>query len=253
MNIRGTWTLFAKENRRFLEVWSQTLLAPVVTNVLFMVVFGVALSDRASSFEGYEYLQVLLPGLVAMAIMMNAFQNPSSSLMIAKYTDAISDLLRIPLRGYELVIAYIAAGFIRGILVGIVTLLVGLFFVQIPIASIPIILAFSVLIAATFSSLGVIVGIMATNFDQSGIIQNFLLTPLIYLGGVFFSISALPTGLQSVAKVNPLLYLIDGFRFGFLGAGDVPVAHSFIFASILFLIVFTIASWMFSTGYRLRT
>lgn len=253
MNSRGILTLFKKEIQRFKEVWLQTVLAPVITNVLFMVVFGLALAERSSFFEGISYLQVLIPGLVAMGIMMNAYQNPIGSLMIAKYTNVITEILMIPMKGFEVVLSYIAAGVVRGFLVGAVTLIVGLFFSPIPFAYPGIILLFAVLLGGIFSSLGAIVGILAPDFDKSATIQNFILTPLIYLGGVFYSVQSLPDAIGVVSRINPIFYLIDGFRFGFIGVGDTPLVVSLIVTIVTFLLAFGIASWMFQTGYKLRT
>lgn len=253
MNVIGTYTVFKKEIWRFGEVWTQTVIAPVITNVLFMVIFGVALSARVSAFEGFEYLEVLIPGLVAMALMMNAYQNPMSSLIIGKYTNVIQDLLRIPLKGYEVAIAYVAAGFVRGFLVGLVTLMVGLFFTSIPIANVFLILLFTALLSGSFSAFGVIVGVVMPSFDKASMIQTFVLTPFIYLGGVFFSIESLPGAASTVARFNPLLYLVDGFRYGFLGVGDAPIWLSIIVATSIFAITFGLASWIFQTGYNLKT
>ncbi len=246
-------TLFKKELQRFREVWTQTVLAPVISNVLFMVVFGVALAERASYFEGVTYLQVLIPGLVAMGIMMNAYQNPVGSLMVAKYTNVISELLMIPLKGSEIVVSYIAAGLVRGFVVGLVTLIVGLFFSPVPFAYPMFILLFGVLLGGTFSSIGAIVGVLAPDFDKSAAVQSFVLTPLIYLGGVFYSIGSLPDILAGLSRLNPFFYLIDGFRFGFIGTGDTSILLSSVVTIAFFLATFGIASWMFQTGYKLRT
>ena len=247
------YTLFLKEIWRFGEVWTQTVIAPVITNVLFMVIFGVALSTRVSAFADFEYLQVLIPGLVAMAIMMNAYQNPMSSLIIGKYTNVITDILRIPLNGWEVTMAYVGAGMLRGLLVGLVTLIVGFFFVQVPLANILLIIIFSALLSASFSALGVIVGILMPSFDKASMIQTFVLTPFIYLGGVFFSVETLPGVAATVGRFNPLFYMVDGFRYGFLGMGDAPIALSLAVVTGVFIVTFGIASWIFHTGYKLKS
>lgn len=253
MNTKGTITLFQKELQRFREVWTQTVLAPVVSNVLFMVVFGVAMGNRPGAVEGTSFLEILVPGLVAMGIMMNAFQNPMSSLMISKYTNVISELLVIPMKGFEIALSYIGAGIVRGLVVGIVTLLVGLFFTPLPFAHPAVIVVFALLLGGIFSSIGVIIGIFADDFDKAGVVLNFVITPLLYLGGVFFSVQSLPDKFASVARFNPLLYLIDGFRFGFLGTSDASIWLSFGVTVTVFIAVFALASWMFQSGYKLRT
>ncbi len=253
MNIRGTWTLFRKEIQRFIEVWTQTLAAPVVSNLLFFVIFGVAMAGRESGFEGLDYLQILVPGLVAMGIMNNAFGNPLGSIMIGKYTNAITELMMWPFRGYEIVLSYVAAGIIRGMIVGGITLIVGMFFTEILFVHPLMILLMSILIGGAFASLGVIVGVLAKTFDQSAMIQNFVMQPLIFLGGVFFSLSQLDGIMLTIAKWNPLLYMIDGFRYGFIGQMDTSLGMSLGVTLIVTAVLFGIASWMFNTGYKLKS
>lgn len=253
MNKRGTATLFKKEIQRFKEVWAQTVIAPVVSNLLFMTVFGFALAERSSGFAEYGYLESLIPGLAAMGLMMNAYQNPNSSLMIAKYTNVISDLLRIPLRGFEIVSAYVLAGIVRGVLVAIATIGVGWFFVPATIQHPLLVLLFAVLLGGSFAAFGVIIGVIMPSFDKSSQVQNFVITPLLYLGGVFYSIRTLPDTIATISQFNPLLYLVNGFRFGFLGVSDVSLTASLLVSFGLFIILFGIASWMFKTGYKLQT
>lgn len=244
MNTRGILTLFNKETARYREVWGQTLIAPVVSNLLFMTIFGVAFSSA---------LTILIPGLAAMGLMMNALQNPMGSLIVAKYTNIVSELLMIPLRGFEVALAYILAGAARGMLVGVITILIGFVFTPIPFAHPLLILVFSLLLGCTFSSLGLIFGAVFNDFDRVALVQNFIITPLVYLGGVFYSVKALPGFAGQLSHYNPVFYLVDGFRYSFLGTSDAPVGLSLLIAVILFAICFSIASWIFETGYRLKT
>lgn len=253
MNPRGIYTLFTKELRRAREVWLQTILAPVMSNLLFLLVFGVALSDSPSPFEGVAYLAFLIPGLAIMGGINNAVQNPMSSLIIAKYTNNIAELLMIPMRGFELGLSYVAAGVVRGVIVSAVTIIVGMFFVSVPFHSWPLILLFTLLINGIFSSLGAIIGIVAKEFDDASVVPTFILTPLTYLGGVFYSISSLPPFFAAASKFNPIFYMIDGFRYGFLGTGEAPLALSLGVTAGIFAFTFGIASWMFESGYRLKT
>ena len=253
MNYLGVYTLFKKEIIRFLHVWAQTIIGPLVSNIMFMAIFGVAMASRPSPFEGFGYLEILIPGLAAMGIMMNAIQNSMSSLMIAKYTNSITQLLVIPLRGFEMVLSFLAAATIRGVLVGTVTILAGMLFTTVHFAHPLIIVIFAVLLGGIFASVGVIIGITMPDFDKSSMIMTFVLTPMIYLGGVFFSVNSLPPGFSAAAKLNPILYLVDGFRYGFIGVGDIPIAMSLIVTSLVFALMFSIASWMFHTGYKLQT
>lgn len=252
MNTLGVWTVFKKETARFREVWTQTLIAPVVSNALFMMIFGVAFAGREGS-SSQTFLAALIPGLAAMGIMMNALQNPMGSLIVAKYTNTIGELLTIPLRGFEVAVAYIGASVLRGVLVGAVTVLVGFFFAPVTFVHPLIIVLFAFLLGGTFASIGTICGALFNDFDQMAMVQNFIVTPLVYLGGVFFSISALPGVVGQIARFNPVFYLIDGFRYGFIGHADARFALALTVAIVFFLATFSIASWIFHTGYKLKT
>ena len=253
MNKRAVFTLYRKEIRRFLEVWRQTVFAPAVTNLLFLMIFGVALAGRASGFGDYEYLTVLVPGLIAMSVMMNAYQNPLGSLMIGKYNFSIFDLLRYPMRGIEIALSFISAALLRGILVGLGTAAIGLFFTSIPISNIVIVIVFTLLLGIIFGALGAILGVIVDEFDKSAAVQAFVLTPLIYLGGVFYSISSLPQIAQTISRVNPIFYFVDGFRYGFLGVSDAPIGLSLLITCIAAILMVTIAAIIFERGYHLKT
>jgi len=253
MNYLGVYTLFKRELIRVKEVWRQAVLAPAVTNLLFLLIFGVAIADRVQTFGDYGYMTVLIPGLVVMGLMINSMQNPLFSIVISKYTNNIGDLLKLPLTGFELAISYIAGGIIRGAIVGIVTLIVGLFFAPVPFAHPLLIILFSILIGGTFASIGAILGVISDDFDKANVIPTFIITPLIYLGGVFYSVQTLPGLFQTISKFNPILYMVDGFRYSFLGIGDAPLALSLGITTVLFAIFFGIVSWIFHTGYKLKT
>ncbi len=253
MFLRSTWTLFYKEVKRFMDVWMQTLGAPIVSNLLYFVLFGsiVGASRGAEGFN--EYLPVLIPGLAAMALMMNAFNNPLGSIMIAKYSNAIRELLTYPMKGRHIVAAYLGAALVRGISVAVVTLLVGMIFARLPFAQAVWIPIFALLIGIIFASLGIIVAIFAKTFDQSSMVLTFILTPLIYLGGVFYSVDMLPEQIQIISRFNPIFYFVDGFRYGFLGYGDASIWLSLAVTGTIALVTFSIASRIFGTGYKLRT
>lgn len=253
MNIPGLLTLLKKELMRIKDIWKQSILSPVISNVLFFVVFGVAIADRATSFAGYNYLTVLVPGLVAMGLMMNSLQNPLFSLIISKYTRNIGDLLMLPLSGIELALAYLIGGMVRGLSVAVVTLIVGFFFAPVPFANPLWILIFTMLLGGTFASIGMILGVISSDFEQANAIPTFVISPLIYMGGVFYSIQNLPGFMQTLTKFNPVFYMVDGFRYGFLGVGDASIWLSVTVTSIFFVGFFSIASWIFHTGYKLKT
>ncbi len=253
MNIRGVATLIKKEFIRMKDVWKQSLLAPVVSNLLFFVVFGVALADRSPGFEAFPYLTILVPGLIAMGLMMNSLQNPIFSLVISKYTNNIGDLLVLPLTGMELAFSYIFAGAARGFVIGIVTLFVGMLFTSIPFTHPFLILLFAMLMGGAFASFGAMIGIWSNEFDQANFIPTFVINPLIYLGGVFYSVADLPGFLQTATRFNPIFYMVDGFRFAFLGVGDANIWLSLGVTTFFFVFFFAIASWMFHTGYKLKS
>lgn len=252
MNYLGIFTLFKREVDKVFSIWRQTLISPLVTNLLFMVVFGVALKTRVSAFEGFDYLSVLVPGLAAMAIMMNSQQSPTGSLILAKYTNQMNDLLMLPLQGFELALGYIGGGMLRGLMVAGSTIVAGAFFTPIPVHNILLILIFALLISGIFASIGVILGISSKDFDEAAMLPTFVFTPLIYMGGVFFSVSSLPGVFGTVAKLNPLFYLVDGFRYGFLGVGDAPIWLSLTITASIFAFTYGIASWMFQSGYKIK-
>lgn len=252
MNSLGVWTFFRKEIARFREVWTQSLIAPVISNILFLMIFGVAFSGRGAG-TSQQFLTALIPGLASLGIMMNALQNPMGSLIVAKYTNVIGEILMIPLRGYEVALAYIGAAVVRGVLVGGVTLLVGLLFAPLSWAHPLLSFVFALLMGGIFASIGTICGALFNDFDQMAMVQNFIVTPLIYLGGVFFSISSLPGIVGQIARFNPVFYLIDGFRYSFIGTADAPLALSLVVTTGFFLITYGAASWIFQTGYRLKT
>jgi len=252
MNYLGVYTLFKREFDKVMSIWRQTLISPLITNMLFLVIFGVAFEQRVSAFEGIPYLTVLVPGLAAMGLMMNSQQSPTGSLILAKYTNQINDLLMLPLHGFELALGFIGGGMIRGLMVAVATLVVGAFFTPLHIANPFIILIFALLLGGIFASIGVILGITSKDFDQASMLPTFVFTPLIYLGGIFFSVDTLPGIFGTVAKFNPVFYLIDGFRYGFLGIGDAPIWLSLLVTSLIFITVFSTASWMFQSGYKLK-
>ncbi|RMH56799.1 MAG: hypothetical protein D6679_08380 [Candidatus Hydrogenedentota bacterium] len=220
---RGFLTLLWKEIWRFLKVINQTVLAPVVTNCLYLAVFGVAISRRASSWPGISYMEFLVPGLVMMGLIQNSFQNSSSTIIIAKYQGTISDLLVVPMRPGELAAAFALSGMLRGLIVGVATYLSSLVFIPVRLVHPFGALGTAMVIGVTFASLGAVVAIKAKDFDEIARIQHFLLLPLVFLGGVFFSAKHLPGRWANVALFNPIFHMIDAFRHSMLGRGDLPL------------------------------
>lgn len=251
-NQIGFRTLFRKETDRFLSVMIQTLFAPLVSSLLYVAVFGLPMQQMPSQLEGVSFLQFLIPGLIMMGMINNAFQNSSSSLMIAKYSNTIQETLIWPISAFEKVSAYTFAGALRGLLVGFITYLAVLFFIQIPVEYPVLVFLVSALVCCTFSALGIIAGVWAKNFDQMTILNQFIILPLIFLGGVFYSIQKLPPIFQTLSLFNPILYMIDALRFSFLGVSDLSIWVS-CSVLILFQVFSAGVAWrVFYTGYGLQ-
>ncbi len=251
-NPIGTWTFFKRETKRFMKVYQQTILAPVISNVLFLAVFGLSI-QRTIPNSDISYLQFLVPGLIIMGIINNAYQNPSSSMIIMKYQGLTESLMSIPLKRIEILIAFISSAVLRGLIVGTVTYLTVIFFVDLPYASIPIILLTSILVALFFGFLGLIIGIWADEMDKHALVQNFILTPLIFLGGVFYPITALPGAFQTISQVNPIVYMINLFRYGFTGMLEFPILLSFTVVAGTTTMIGIFTYLLLKSGRKLQT
>lgn len=246
-------TLLAKEIRRFLSVWVQTIFTPVVTTGLYLVIFGVSLGKQINLGTGVSYLAFIVPGLIMMGIVNNAAQNTSSSIFISKINNVLIDVLVSPLSHLEIALAYTLGGVIRALMVGLITWFISFPF-EIILPQHPLFVATIALATATFfSALGALIAIFADRFDHIGAFNTFILLPLIYLGGVFYSIHVLPPFWQMVSRVNPIFYMIDGFRYGFLGRADGSPFLSLGLVCLFALLMLGGLSWVFKKGYRLRT
>ena len=251
-NVRGTWTLFKRETMRFLKVYLQTILAPVISNLLYFAVFGFSLHRAIPSVQGVSYLQFIVPGLIIMGLVNNAYQNPSSSIILMKYQGLIGDLLSIPLRRSEIFFAFIASAVLRSFIVGIVTLITSLFFVSFTYTSIPIILISSLLVSLFFSFLGLFVGIWAKEFDNQAFIQNFIILPLTFLGGVFYPVSALPGVIATIAKFDPIVHMINLLRYGFTGIQEISLSLSMTVLGALTVFMGVTCYIAIRTGWKLQ-
>lgn len=253
MNVVGTWTLFKKECFRFLRVTVQTVLTPVVTSCLYFAVFAQVMSDRVTVYEGISYVQFLVPGLVMMTVVQNAYANTSSSLIQSKMNGNLVFMLLSPLSSFEIYIAYVLGGVVRGVLVGAGVLAVAVLFVHIPIAHIGLTLLMVILSSALLACLGLLAGIWAEQFDQMAIFQNFLVMPLSFLSGVFYSLNNLPPIWATLSRFNPFFYMVDGFRYGVLGQSDSSPWLSLAFVFVALLVVSVIALRWLSSGYKIRS
>jgi ABC-2 type transport system permease protein len=245
-------TLLYKEVLRFWKVGFQTVAAPVLTALLYLLVFAYALEGRVHVYDDVSYTQFLVPGLVMMAVLQNAFANASSSLIQSKITGNLVFILLPPISYLEFFCAYVLASIVRGLVVGCGVLAAALAFVDLQVAAPLWVLAFTLLGGAILGALGIIAGIWADKFDQLAAFQNFVILPLTFLSGVFYSIRTLPAAWQSASHLNPFFYMIDGFRFGFFGVSDFPPLASLAVVGISCAVLSAAALALLRSGYKLR-
>jgi len=252
MNPRGTWTLFKRETHRFLKVNMQTVAAPALTAILYLIVFRYAMGDRQVPGMDVDYFTFLIPGLAMMSMLQNAFANTSSSIIIGKVMNVHIYLLMAPLSALEMVFAFLTAAVLRAVIVVTVFLLVLFPFVDISLHHLGFILVYGICGSVIMGGLGLIAGMWSNNFDNMAMITNFIIMPLTFLSGVFYSIAQLPPFWQQVSLYNPFFYLIDGFRHGFLGVGDSdPVLSIGIVAGFALATVLT--CWrLWYVGWKLK-
>ena len=248
----GFLTLLYKELLRFWKVSFQTVAAPVMMALLYLVVFAYALGDRVSAFTGVSYAQFLVPGLVMMSVLQNAFANSSSSLIQSKISGNLVFILLPPITYLEFFGAYVLAAMVRGLVVGAGVLAVTVWFVDLRVSAPLWVIAFALVCSAILGALGLLAGIWAEKFDQIAAFQNFVILPLTFLSGVFYSIRSLPAFWQSVSHLNPFFYMIDGFRYGFFGASDASPFASLAVVAVSFALLAAACLQMLRSGYKLR-
>jgi len=253
MNWFGCYTLFKKEVRRFRSVLGQTVGAPIITALLYLLVFRQVLEDRVQVYDGVSYTAFLIPGLIMMSIIQNSFANTSSSLTQSKVMGNLVFLLMTPLSALEMYLAYIGAALLRATLVATALFFVAQFFVRVPLTHPFLVLAMMVFAGGTLAVLGLIAGIVADKFEHLAAFQNFFIMPLSFLSGVFYSIHSLPDFWRDASHYNPFFYMIDGFRHGFFGASDAPPLLSLAVVASFFVLVSTVCILMLRSGYKLRT
>lgn len=250
---RGTYTLFKKEVLRFWRVAFQTIASPVLTALLYLLIFSHVLAGHVKVYDDVAYTAFLIPGLIMMSLLQNAFANSSSSLIQSKVMGNIVFILLTPLTHLQFFLALLAAAMIRGVVVGLAIYLVAIWFVDLPIAHFAWILTFALLGSALLGTFGIIAGIWADKFDQMAAFQNFVIMPLTFLSGVFYSIHSLPAFWQTVSHFNPFFYMIDGFRYGFFGKGDISPWFSLAVVSAFLLALAWGCLKMLKSGYKLRS
>ncbi|MFA5830046.1 MAG: ABC transporter permease [Candidatus Gracilibacteria bacterium] len=257
MILKNNWiafyTIVRKEIVRFLRIWMQTLLPPVINQALYFVIFGAFIGSQIKNIHGVPYMAFIVPGLVMMAVITSSFANVVSSFFGAKFNRNIEELMVSPTPNWIILAGFTIGGVLRGILVGIIIFIVSAFFTHLEIYNLGIVITFIVLTSILFALAGFINALFATKFDDISIFPTFILTPLTYFGGVFYSIKDLPVFWQNLSRLNPVLYMIDGFRYGFFGASDVNVAVSAAILVGFTITLATIALVLLKKGAGLKT
>jgi len=252
-NIIALKSIMYKEIHRFMRIWVQTLVPPAITISLYFVIFGELIGSRIGQMNGFDYMSFIVPGLIMMSVITNSYSNVASSFFSAKWQRNVAEMLVAPVPNWVIVAGYVGGGMARGILVGCIVTFISLFFTDIQIHNVWVIIATVSLTSATFALGGLINAIFAGSFDDISIIPTFILTPLTYLGGVFYSISLLPEFWQGVSQINPIVYMVNAFRYGFLGISDVSLGLSFAVLGVFIVTLFTIAMTLITKGIGLRS
>ncbi len=255
--MKSNWisltSIARKEMIRIFRIWVQTLVPPVITITLYFIIFGGFIGSQIGAMGGYDYMAFIAPGLIMMSIITNSYSNTVSSFFSTKFQRNIEELLVSPTPDWVMVLGYVSGGMIRGICVGLLVVLVSLVFVRLPLFNIPIIVLFALLTSFVFSLAGMINGIFAKKFDDISIIPTFVITPLTYLGGVFYSISLLPEFWRTVSRANPIVYMIGGFRYGFLGISDINVWTGLAMLLLFSVVLFAFILYLLKKGIGVRT
>lgn len=246
-------TILIKEILRFSRIWIQTVLPPMITTALYFVIFGDLIGSRIGDMRGFTYMQYIVPGLIIMSVISHSYANVVSSFYGSKFQRHIEEMLVSPTPSYVIVLGFMAGGIVRGISVGLAVTAVSLFFSHLHVHSLWVVLSVGVLTSALFSLGGLINGVFANSFDDISIIPTFVLTPLTYLGGVFYSIDMLPGVWHSISLVNPILYMVNGFRYGVLGVSDIDLAASYGIILGFIAALFALSLYLLRRGIGIRS
>lgn len=251
-NLVGFRTIVIREFSRIIRIWAQTIVPPAITATLYFVIFGSLIGGRIGDMGGYSYIQYIAPGLIMMSVITNSYGNVVSSFFGAKFGKHIEELLVSPLPNWLIVAGYVLGGVTRGLIVGAVVTIITLIFTHLHVYSIAVVMSAVLLSSIVFSLAGMINAIFAKNFDQITFIPTFVLTPLTYLGGVFYTIHLLPQWAQSVSHANPILYMVNAFRFGFLGVSDVNVTFAYSIMIGAAVLLYASCVWLLQRGTGTR-
>lgn len=246
-------SILTREVMRFARIWLQTLVPPAITMSLYFVIFGNLIGGRIGEMDGFSYMAFIVPGLIMMSVITNSYSNVASSFYSSKFQNNVEELLVAPVPTYVIIAGYVGGGVVRGLLVGLIVSLVSLFFVDLHIEHLFSVIFTVFLTSVLFALAGLLNAIYARSFDDISIIPTFILTPLTYLGGVFYSISLLPSVWQNISQINPVLYMVNAFRYGFLGVSDVRLSVAYAIIIAFIAVFYTWAWYLIRTGRGLRT
>jgi ABC-2 type transport system permease protein len=247
------YTLLRKEVWRFMRLWTQTLLPPAITMALYFVIFGSLVGSQIRPINGYSYMQYIAPGLIMMSMIVNAYNNTVISFYMVRFQKSIEEILVSPMPNVLVLLAYVLGGVLRALITGILVTLLALYFTDLQIHHLGVILLTAFLTAALFSLAGFINGMIARSFDDISIVPTFVLTPLTYFGGVFYSIAMLSPLWQKISLFNPILYMVNAFRYGILGITDIPIVHALVVMSMLVILLFLTCIYMLNKGVGIRS
>lgn len=252
VNVIALKTITTKEIRRFMRIWQQTLLPPAITMVLYFIIFGSLIGARIGSMGGFDYMQFIVPGLIMMSVITNSYGNVSSSFFSNKFQRSVEEMMVAPVSNFTILLGFVFGGVARGLIVGAIVTLLSLYFTSLQVHNIFVVVSVITLTAVVFSVAGLINGIFATKFDDVTLVPTFILTPLTYLGGVFYSVKMLPEFWQTVSHLNPILYMVNAFRYGILGVSDINIWVAFGMLVAFTVVLTSWALYLLNRGIGLR-
>lgn len=252
LNLVAVKTIVRKEVLRVLRIWVQTIVPPAITMTLYFIIFGNLIGRRIGSMDGFDYMQYIAPGLIMMSVITNSYGNVVSSFFGAKFGRHVEEMLVAPMSYATIIIGHVAGGVLRGMLVGLLVTVIALFFTRLQVAHPFIMISIVLMSSVVFSLAGFINAVFAKKFDDISIVPTFVLTPLTYLGGVFYSISMLPEFWQNVSKANPILYMVNAFRYGILGTSDIGIGQAYSILTVFIVVLFTACMSLMRRGVGIR-
>lgn len=252
LNLVAVKTIIRKEMLRVLRIWVQTIVPPAITMTLYFIIFGNLIGRRIGVMDGFDYMQYIAPGLIMMSVITNSYGNVVSSFFGAKFGKHLEEMLVAPMSYATIIVGHVAGGVLRGLLVGSLVTIIALFFTKLEVAHPFIMISIVLLSSIVFSLAGFINAVFAQKFDDISIVPTFVLTPLTYLGGVFYSISMLPEFWQNVSKANPILYMVNAFRYGILGTSDISIGHAYAILFVFVVLLFSGCMFLMRRGIGIR-